>query len=565
METQLQIRQNATEVQEYMKDLFQWESSIKKKEVQHRAAGMDRSAVPAPRGKAGHLVPPAPAELQKPGIDPKSGRPVSVPSSPAAAAAAALKKRSKKKAGAPPAAHAGAHTYDHWKKWDKLDLDKMLGSDDEEGEGEGEDEDEEDEPALQPGSSRAGDVSSSSSSVATSHKPAAPQPALQQAADPHPPVRSQEPLTAEAWRSRGNELFKVGQHSSAKECYTRSILLDPCSLAYANRAMAAIKLKDWLGAEEDCTEALQLDPRYTKAYHRRGAARRELGMLLEGAEDFEAALRLEPGNKAIQAERDACLQAFMASRKLQPPSKRVALALPEIPESSLSSPAAAAAASSSAAVLASASTPAKSPVGPGSALQPQQQSPTSSAANNATGSDAGPVTRGGVASTSAPAGARAKDLSGIAAAAAAHLTSKSLQTGFRAPKTSTEFEATWRGLKADLRLQAEYLKQLQPSTVPGVFKSSLTAQMLQSILQALLVGMCGSGDAAATPALQCGFVLETLQQLGRVDRFDMTVMSIPGRERVQLRELWAGAVARMREEGLPEGEVDAVGRKYKLC
>ena len=56
------------------------------------------------------------------------------------------------------------------------------------------------------------------------------------------------------------------------------------------------------GAEEDCGEALKLDPRNVKAHLRRGAARAVSGNYLEALEDFESALRLEPRNRDARAE-----------------------------------------------------------------------------------------------------------------------------------------------------------------------------------------------------------------------------------------------------------------------
>ncbi|KAK4828904.1 hypothetical protein QYF61_001462, partial [Mycteria americana] len=50
-------------------------------------------------------------------------------------------------------------------------------------------------------------------------------------------------------------------------------------------------------AENDCTQALLLDASYSKAFARRGAARVALGKLKEAMQDFEAVLKLEPGNK----------------------------------------------------------------------------------------------------------------------------------------------------------------------------------------------------------------------------------------------------------------------------
>ncbi|KAJ6354224.1 hypothetical protein OIU76_003133 [Salix suchowensis] len=56
-------------------------------------------------------------------------------------------------------------------------------------------------------------------------------------------------------------------------------------------------------AEDDCTEALNLDDRYIKAYSRRATARKELGKLKESIEDSGFALKLEPAkNQEIKKQ-----------------------------------------------------------------------------------------------------------------------------------------------------------------------------------------------------------------------------------------------------------------------
>jgi hypothetical protein len=42
---------------------------------------------------------------------------------------------------------------------------------------------------------------------------------------------------------QGNEYFKEGKYVRAIDCYSRSIALQPTAVAYANRAMAAIKIR----------------------------------------------------------------------------------------------------------------------------------------------------------------------------------------------------------------------------------------------------------------------------------------------------------------------------------
>jgi hypothetical protein len=71
MDVQLQIRQNALEAQQYMQDLFEWEKKVKTKEkglTGASTAGSSNTSVPAPRGRAGNSVAPAPQTLQQPGL-----------------------------------------------------------------------------------------------------------------------------------------------------------------------------------------------------------------------------------------------------------------------------------------------------------------------------------------------------------------------------------------------------------------------------------------------------------------------------------------------------------------
>ncbi|NXG94011.1 RPAP3 protein, partial [Stercorarius parasiticus] len=96
----------------------------------------------------------------------------------------------------------------------------------------------------------------------------------------------------------GNGYFKEGKYETAIECYTRGIAADGTNvLLPANRAMAYLKIEKYEEAENDCTQALLLDASYSKAFARRGAARVALGKLKEAMQDFEAVLKLEPGNK----------------------------------------------------------------------------------------------------------------------------------------------------------------------------------------------------------------------------------------------------------------------------
>ncbi|XP_043825218.1 LOW QUALITY PROTEIN: RNA polymerase II-associated protein 3 [Dromiciops gliroides] len=101
----------------------------------------------------------------------------------------------------------------------------------------------------------------------------------------------------------GNGFFKEGKYELAIECYTRGIAADGTNaLLPANRAMAYLKIQKYEEAEKDCTQAILLDGSYSKAFARRGTARTALGKLNEAKEDFTMVLNLEPGNKQAISE-----------------------------------------------------------------------------------------------------------------------------------------------------------------------------------------------------------------------------------------------------------------------
>uniref|UniRef100_A0A803LYJ0 F-box protein At3g26010-like beta-propeller domain-containing protein n=1 Tax=Chenopodium quinoa TaxID=63459 RepID=A0A803LYJ0_CHEQI len=76
-------------------------------------------------------------------------------------------------------------------------------------------------------------------------------------------------FTAAAYaKEQGNNNFMACKFNEAISCYTRSIALSRSAEAYANRAMAHIMVSRFHEAEDDCTQALNLDPTYFKAYSR---------------------------------------------------------------------------------------------------------------------------------------------------------------------------------------------------------------------------------------------------------------------------------------------------------
>lgn len=113
----------------------------------------------------------------------------------------------------------------------------------------------------------------------------------------------------EPFKAEGNERFKAGAFEAAAASYGEALRAAGTrgsrrwrAIVFSNRAMARLKLGAYAEAEEDCVEAIKLDPKNVKAYLRRGAARAVSGNYLEALEDFESALRLEPRNRDARAE-----------------------------------------------------------------------------------------------------------------------------------------------------------------------------------------------------------------------------------------------------------------------
>jgi sperm-associated antigen 1 len=113
-------------------------------------------------------------------------------------------------------------------------------------------------------------------------------------------------VISENERRKGNESFKAGDFEEAVLYYSRSVGFLPSAFAFANRAMARIKLNQFDGAIEDCTKALRLNSNYSKAMSRRAMSRHKKGQYLLAVQDYNEALKMDNTKKQISS-----LQALM--------------------------------------------------------------------------------------------------------------------------------------------------------------------------------------------------------------------------------------------------------------
>jgi tetratricopeptide (TPR) repeat protein len=129
---------------------------------------------------------------------------------------------------------------------------------------------------------------------------------------------------AEAAKARGNEHFKRKEFARAKAAYDEAMASDPgLATGFCNRAGARHHLRDYQGAEEDATRAIEIETAYSKAYHRRAAARRALGKNADALSDYDSAIETASAggggsNVADLKEEKASLIDDMKFEKLKP-------------------------------------------------------------------------------------------------------------------------------------------------------------------------------------------------------------------------------------------------------
>ena len=502
--------------------------------------------------------------------------------------------------------HPAAHTYDNYcQRWERFDVDAALA------------EVEQDEADTTSSSRNSAPTTASGSSGGNNLLMPTAQRNTRTASAA--PSQQQAPASAETWRERGNEHFRVGNYESALDCYTSAAVADPrCHLALANRAMALLRLRRWAEAEDDCSAALERAPGYVKAWQRRAAARTEQGRWLGAAEDAEMAVRLEPSSKAAAAERQRCLHRLAAAEGLPAlasaaPEQRLSvqrltapLLTPEVAavgeggallkevrtskqpagtgrgatrhseqravvEAAVQEPMAvdgeeelpplpgetAAAAPAPAPAVA----PAVEAVREAANLQHEAAAPEPVPAEAAPGAACAEQYAAAPAPPTATATAGSSATMAAAAAAAARAAARPAGA-LRPPRTGVEFERAWRGLRGDAARQAQYLLLLQPSALPAVLRQALTPPLLAAMAGSLL-GLLATGGAPSPQREQeQKAAVALLEGLPTVPRFDMNALSLGAGDKAKLREAWEAAAAAQAACG--GGGAELAGRLLSL-
>jgi serine/threonine-protein phosphatase 5 len=117
---------------------------------------------------------------------------------------------------------------------------------------------------------------------------------------------------AEEIKILANEAFKAHKFSQAIVLYTQAIELTSQNPVYwANRAFAHTKLEEYGSAVQDASRAIEIDPKYSKGYYRRGAAYLAMGKFKEALKDFQQVKKLCPNDPDAAKKLRECEKAVL--------------------------------------------------------------------------------------------------------------------------------------------------------------------------------------------------------------------------------------------------------------
>lgn len=381
------------------------------------------------------------------------------------------------------------------------------------------------------------------------------------------------------------------------------MMADPSNPIFpANRAMAYLMLKKHAETEADCTLALSLDPSYTKAYLRRGAARVALGKTSSAMKDYMDALKLEPGNTQAKAEINK-LKEMEKDGKSKKVAKPKNVADPSVKKSKFVHPifippkerskkplmrvevqelgfeeekvtdyvskeeldsilGRNMAESSQKPMTAdhskSLNTSASNFKGSNSVSSPKEDSKIAKAqqkilieeVKSANQNSKAPEVLRTETKKKENVANRHQDEESNASRQRPIASTKPLSNAIPdRPTTSFQFQAHVKHLSGDLQMLLQYLLQISPESIPSLLKQQLETETLVPVLSCLKMSS------------ECDLVLKYVTQFSKVKRFDMAVMFMSKDEQKEARSLFVKL-----KNSLPERlqELDNLALKYGL-
>lgn len=119
--------------------------------------------------------------------------------------------------------------------------------------------------------------------------------------------------TAVKLKNEGNKALLSNNYHAAIALYSQAIELDSFKEVYfANRAQAYIKEEMYGAALEDASQAIVLNPAYTKAYYRRAVAQAAILRYKDAMKDFRTVVERAPADKDARVRLDECAKIVRA-------------------------------------------------------------------------------------------------------------------------------------------------------------------------------------------------------------------------------------------------------------
>ncbi|KAI0745788.1 Metallo-dependent phosphatase-like protein [Earliella scabrosa] len=107
-------------------------------------------------------------------------------------------------------------------------------------------------------------------------------------------------------KAEANKAFQSHEFNKAADLYTLAIEKNPADpTLWCNRAYARIKLEEHGYGLSDASTAIELDPKYAKAYYRRATCYLQTLKYKQAIADFKKLLALEPGNQLVRMQLDS--------------------------------------------------------------------------------------------------------------------------------------------------------------------------------------------------------------------------------------------------------------------
>lgn len=143
----------------------------------------------------------------------------------------------------------------------------------------------------------------------------------------------ENPELSDKAKAEGNEFFKQANYPAAIERYTEAIKRAPNNpFLYSNRAAAYSKLAEMPSALADCDKALEIEPKFLKAFTRKGYCHFIMKEYHKALEMYNEALKIDPGNQDALEGKRSVDQAINQQRFQAPDENQIkrAMADPEI-------------------------------------------------------------------------------------------------------------------------------------------------------------------------------------------------------------------------------------------